>query len=233
MTLHPLKSHATPTLRRVGVRGAFTLIELLVVIAIIAILAALLLPSLSRAKESAQASQCLSNLRQIGLAARLYADQNEDELPRSQHSAFAHGQFTWGRAIAPLLGASPVTWTNLLQGIYHCPTDKRPSPWSYGMNVYFELGPEDDYAGKPQTWRRTTAVPYPAATIQFTESATSADHIMAHFWITPTDATDVDSRRHKTRANYAFVDGHVEARRPDTTFQPSQQIDLWNPSKAR
>ena len=61
----------------VNMKKSFTLIELLVVIAIIAILAAMLLPALSAARESAKASQCISNLKQVGTAYAMYHNDNE------------------------------------------------------------------------------------------------------------------------------------------------------------
>lgn len=62
-------------------KRAFTLVELLVVLAIIAVLAALLLPVLGRARESARATACLSNLHQIGLALQIYVQENNNKLP--------------------------------------------------------------------------------------------------------------------------------------------------------
>jgi prepilin-type N-terminal cleavage/methylation domain-containing protein len=74
---------------------AFTLIELLVVIAIIAILAALLLPALARASEKAKAIQCLSNIRQVGMAASLYLGDFNDRYPPATTKNGRTTQLSW------------------------------------------------------------------------------------------------------------------------------------------
>ncbi|MCC6728779.1 MAG: DUF1559 domain-containing protein [Chthonomonadales bacterium] len=107
--------------------GAFTLIELLVVIAIVAILAALIFPVFSRARETARATACLSNLRQIGLAVTAYMQDYDETYPMSRMPDPAHPvtgclstgtdypvdglhgtSVNWKRAIAPYVRSHEV-----------------------------------------------------------------------------------------------------------------------------
>ena len=98
----------------------FTLIELLVVIAIIAILAAMLMPALSKAREAAKASNCVSNLKSVMLATFQYTDANRGHIPTYVCGGEIQAENPYNHALINLL-----MWFELLprgSSIGHCPS---------------------------------------------------------------------------------------------------------------
>ncbi len=101
---------------RTSNQRAFTLIELLVVISIIAVLMAILMPSLQKAKKQAQATTCLSNLKQIGLAAYLYSEDYDSYVPRGTGS----NNNVWFVQFLPYVGQKYNTGDYRKVPIYKC-----------------------------------------------------------------------------------------------------------------
>jgi prepilin-type N-terminal cleavage/methylation domain-containing protein/prepilin-type processing-associated H-X9-DG protein len=108
----------------------FTLIELLVVIAIIAILAAILFPVFAKAREQARKTSCLSNLKQIGLACMMYAQDNDGWLPRDNHVCNPKRRF---------VAQTQPYMKNM--SVYYCPSAARS-----GMS-FLQDTPENQAAG--------------------------------------------------------------------------------------
>ncbi len=195
--------------------GAFTLVELLVVIGIISILAGMLLPALGRAKDQGRNTVCVSQLRQLGAATRLYAEDNNNRLPTAE-----------------LLPTSPVNPTNPLPricdvlgpevgkanaatnspAVFDCPADREgrfaAEGSSYEWNIELNGHRMDETTSQNLQflffWAGQSGAPQQTnGTIQLTFQPVTTPLL--------TDYDDFHPRPAASGKNVVFMDGHVTA----------------------
>lgn len=217
-------------------KRGFTLIELLVVIAIIAILAAMLLPALAKAKAKAQATSCLSNVKQLQIAVEMYCGDNKETFPNNDTGSLGGdaGPKAWIQGDVQALGTSPAAYLdNIKTGvlydynkstdIYRCPasraylkqtvfgaTSQVPHNRSYSISVQLNCNyAVNDAATKKVT--KTTAVRRASGVFVFgEENQIGIDNgTLGTASLASAYYWNPPTARHNG-AMFSFVDGHAE-----------------------
>ena len=237
---------------RLSVKCGFTLIELLVVIAIIAILAALLLPALAKAKEKAKRIQCMSQMRQIGLACNMYSDSSNGNLPNEHRVwdfARPYAQLNIFQGLIPYLGGKLDNQS--ITRVMACPTAK-PDQVDFPPT---DVSDTSYRANQLVLDRKLSAVPRPSDIILIQESLVRGavcitepeslhhpdDTGTYSQWHTFNDLTQIEgfSSTHEQGGNLIYSDGHAgysKYRRLTSTDFGLMGLDkkpvVWAPSDA-
>ena len=204
----------------------FTLIELLVVIAIIALLMGILMPALQRARKQSKGVVCRSNLKQVGMAANLYAEDHDLFIPRSSGWSEINEMRPWFQCFMPYMAQKAVDDDYRNVKIFRCPSypDKE-------QTLCFVVNAWPDKDGKRHKHSKLTDCENPASTIYLTDNeygpwrtiikkATDRDLTRCDVWV-ETHLPDSDSEdvtrgrrvaraRHRNGVNVLYLDWHVE-----------------------
>jgi len=211
----------------------FTLVELLVVISIIGLLIGLSVPALSKARENARRTKCLSNVRQLRIALQMYADSHDGRVPPRDYDAGA----VWVDRLEPYYAS---------RKLLRCPTDGKKADQSYLLNGFIDYfvmhsfrGNWDEFFGAYKQGGfqgiRLSDIPKPAETITIGEKrADSDDDAYMDIWPAQYGSdhlTEVAHGKHRSGAgernggsNYAFADGSARLLRYGEAFSPA---NLW------
>jgi prepilin-type processing-associated H-X9-DG protein len=202
---------------------------LLVVVAILAILASLLLPALARSKATARRVACLSNLRQMAIAAGIYVGDHDDSYPIAYYQAVENGvnvSFAWD--LTTVHGSTPrvvpgVLWAGHgADQIQQCPSFAGKANWlldpytGYNYNTSFIGHGQFESVPAPA---KASAVRQPNDTALFGDGqyGGGANKFMRAPWPNPGDAdfrgrwAGTQGFRHLGKSNAAFCDGHAES----------------------
>jgi prepilin-type N-terminal cleavage/methylation domain-containing protein/prepilin-type processing-associated H-X9-DG protein len=233
-------------------RQGFTLVELLVVIAIIGMLAALLLPILTRSKDSAKSAKCISNLRQFSLAAHMYWEDNSGQTFAYGGILTNNGEIYWFGWIGsgpektrPFDPAQGALYPYISTSVDLCPSfDYGSSQFKlkasvptcdYGYNLALSPLLKPPVNMKNVSRPSTVALLADAAQVNTFEAPASAANPMFEEWYyINDDPTEPNGQfRHDQRANAVFCDGHIalETMTPGTLDLrlPHQRIG-WLPA---
>jgi len=199
-------------------QNGFTLIELLVVISLIVLLIAILLPALSSAREAGRTSTCQNNLRQLGIAGFMFAEEHDGHWLR-----FSDGvAFRWTHYLGNFM-----QWGKKSHEVFLCPTETAETTnpaaakWEYGGGFGFNndvnsYGSGDQISAKG-LGRPIKQVLTPGKYTILWDSTAPLVSSSVTGWVFSRDSwsSRLPQPRHNNAGNIAFLDTHVETAQPD------------------